>query len=299
MRRLASPPWLQGLQARPAVQALSSLLSGQLLNAGSGLLLGKAIALYVPAAVFGAYSLGFAATTLGHSLLIAPVLQALKTAQAQYGWAAVFPSYCRVLLGIYGLMAIGAALYGSLTGNVPDAALMLLALVGQGFYAARGEYLNLQGRFNTYSLVQAAYGLVNLLLFIGLVVGMGVRSVTGLWLVLALLNGLFATLVWRLNLSMTPVVDEATFEPVPSAPALMKALCTYAMPLVGLAVWSWLINYADRYLIGYYLTRADVGIYSVGYGLGAKMTLLVSPFMIHLSSRLYRLRGEGGDSNAA
>ncbi|CCG99595.1 polysaccharide biosynthesis protein [Fibrella aestuarina BUZ 2] len=300
MRRLTLTPWLQGQRASPAVQALSSLLSGQLVNAGAGLLLGKAIALYVPAAVFGDYSLEFATMTLSHSLLIAPVLQSLKTAQAQYGWATVFPVYRRVLLALYGLGAIGAGLYASLTGNVPEAALMLLALMGQGFYAARSEYLNLQGQFSTYSLVQATYGLANLLLFLLVVVGMGIQTVVGLWLVLALLNGLFAALVWRLAVPTRSLQKHAPpTDTAPGAPALIRALRTYATPLIGLAVWSWLCNYADRYLIGYYLTRADVGIYSAGYGLGAKMTLLVGPFMLHLSSRLYRLRSEGGDGNDA
>lgn len=300
MRRLTLTHWLQGQRARPAVQALSSLLSGQLLNAGAGLLVGKAIALYIPAAVFGAYSLEFASMTLGHSLLIAPVLQSLKAAQAQYGWGIVFPVYRRVLLALYGLVAIGAGGYGSLTGNVPEAALLVLALMGQGFYAARSEYLTLQGQFRTYSLVQATYGLTHLLLFLVIIVGMGIQTVAGLWLVLALLNGLFAALVWRLMVTGKPIHKQAPpSDTAPTALALIRALRTYALPLVGLAVWSWLCNYADRYLIGYYLTGADVGIYSAGYGLGAKMTLLVGPFMLHLSSRLYRLRGEGGDGNAA
>ncbi len=282
---------------RATTNARASLFSGQMLNALAGLALVKAVAIYVPPSEWGIYSLALSTMTLGHALLVGPVLQSLKVAQAKDGWLAVLPFYRRVLLCIYALVLVAALGLGIWAGHVGMALLVWLAAAGQGTYSLSSEFMNLSGRFKTFSVIQASYGLVNLAFFGGVVVLGGRANADGLWLVLVLLNGLFAistSLLMRKHLGRL----NAPTTSVPSA-ELLARLRRFATPLLALAVASWLINYADRYLISYLLTTADVGIYSIGYGIGAKMLLLVGPFIIHLSSRLYQLRGNGGSGLAA
>ena len=283
---------------RATTTALASLFSGQMVNALAGLVLVKAVAVYVPPGEWGVYSLALSAMTLGHALLIGPVLQSLKVAQANDGWLAVLPFYRRVLLSIYALVLVAAGVAGWWSGHLFMAGLVWLAAIGQGLYSLSSEFMNLSGRFKTFSVIQASYGFINLVLFGGIVVLGGNANANGLWLVLVLLNGLFATataLLMRRHLGTLPMPKLLP----PSSAELLTHLRRFAAPLVSLAVASWLVNYADRYLISYLLNTADVGIYSIGYGVGSKILLLVGPFIIHLSSRLYQLRSNGGNGQAA
>lgn len=63
----------------------------------------------------------------------------------------------------------------------------------------------------------------------------------------------------------------------------------YGFPLVPAAVSSWVLVLADRYVLGAFRTQAEVGLYSVAYGLGDKIMALVTlpliitmgPVMVH------------------
>jgi len=49
-----------------------------------------------------------------------------------------------------------------------------------------------------------------------------------------------------------------------------RALITYAMPIMPLAIVSWLSNWSDRYVIGALLSLEDVGVYSAAYGIASR-----------------------------
>lgn len=48
---------------------------------------------------------------------------------------------------------------------------------------------------------------------------------------------------------------------------LMKQMMQYGLPLMGVAVTTWVLNVSDRYVIGFYCLAADVGIYSYAYSI--------------------------------
>lgn len=61
---------------------------------------------------------------------------------------------------------------------------------------------------------------------------------------------------------------------------ILSEFLTYGMPLVPAAVSSWLLVLADRYVIGFVRSSAEVGLYSVAYGLGDKiMALFTLPLL--------------------
>jgi O-antigen/teichoic acid export membrane protein len=66
-----------------------------------------------------------------------------------------------------------------------------------------------------------------------------------------------------------------------------------------MAVWAWVLNYADRYLLRLYLTDADVGQYTMGYSLGAKLLLLATPLLAFLSPQILALRRQNQAPSAA
>lgn len=269
----------------PATRAITLLFSGQVIMAIAGLVLGKAIALYIPPTELGDYNLLLSGLSLAHVVLIVPVLQAFKTHQAQFGVRAAFPFYSRLIGIAYGLCAGVLLVFGYIYDQFLLALLISAAGIGQGFYSGSIDYLNLTGKHRFYTAIQLGYSIGNLLLFALLVIGYHQATSLGLWVCLALSNVLFASVSFIYSYKQVP----ATRLNVPGLPTV-KAFWQYASPLLALSLWGWVINYGDRYLISLYLSEADVGQYSVGYGLGSKLVILVSPFVVHSTRRVYALR---------
>jgi len=73
---------------------------------------------------------------------------------------------------------------------------------------------------------------------------------------------------------------EGSLSPKRFSPDILKQFLTYGMPLVPAAASSWLLVLADRYVIGFVRSPAEVGLYSVAYGLGDKiMALFILPLL--------------------
>jgi len=49
-----------------------------------------------------------------------------------------------------------------------------------------------------------------------------------------------------------------------------------------LAFWTWINTYIDRFVIEYYLSTKEVGIYNANLGLGSKFFLMINPLFLAL-----------------
>ncbi len=265
---------------------LLTLLSGQGLSAGLGLIYGKLIALYISPDVWGEYSLLLAGMTFVHSLLVTPTIQSFKSALGQFSRTTVVRFYGQLLLALFTILLPLVALLAGLYFRNSLFGLVWLAAVGQGFYQLGTDYRNVQGQHRSFARLQMGYAAGMLVSFGGLVIGLHQYTTTGLWQSMALVNGLFALL------SVTPLYKliRHTPSPLPNRPQLIQTYRRYVTPLFGMALCAWLLNYADRYLIRLYLTDADVGQYAMGYSLGAKLLLLSTPLLAFLSPRMLALR---------
>ena len=63
-----------------------------------------------------------------------------------------------------------------------------------------------------------------------------------------------------------------------------------------LSVFAWINNYADRYILSFFYSTEQVGYYSVGYGLGSKITLLNTPFLLFLTPKILEIVREKRDN---
>lgn len=262
------------------------LMSGQVITVVAGLTYGKLTAVYIPPAVWGGYSLGFVAMTLLHGVFITPTLQSFKAALSQFTHQSVIAFYGRAVLLMYltigSLLALSAGLYlqNSIIG------LVWIAATGQGIYQFGSTYLNATGQHQTYTLLQIGYAVGAVLAFIFIVVGFDNRTATGLWQAVLFVNTVLAVItIWPL-LRTRLATGANSIE-------LRRTYRQYVWPLLSLAFWGWLINYADRYLIRLYLTDADVGQYAMGYSLGSKLVWLVAPLLAFLSPQVLQLRANG------
>lgn len=68
--------------------------------------------------------------------------------------------------------------------------------------------------------------------------------------------------------------------------AVIKQYARFGFPIVVAMFFYMLVNYADRYLINYFLDAAQVGIYSVGYAVGSLVIIATTPFEYVLYPKL-------------
>ncbi|WP_420151532.1 polysaccharide biosynthesis C-terminal domain-containing protein [Spirosoma sp.] len=278
MRKL----WLSG----PA-RSLGILISGQGISALAGLVYGKMTAIYIHPDTWGDYNLWFITMTLLHSLFVSPTLQAFKAALGHFEGRQVVTFYSRWLGATYLLLA-GLMLLSGLYYQNTIFVLCWMTVAGQGIFQFGSNYLNASGQHRQYTLLQTGYSISTLVSFGFLVVALNQRTVSGLWQATLLTNVSWAVLaVWQLAEAKS---DGFRSSAGAEAAAIYTAYKRYVWPLLSLAFWTWLINYADRYLIGLYLTDADVGQYAMGYSLGSKLLIAVAPLLAFLSPQVLQLR---------
>lgn len=293
MPNLRDKPLLLAPVSRPLVV----LIGGQSITALAGLLHGKLTAVYIPPTIWGDYTLLFVGMTLLQGLFVAPTVQSFKAALAQFPPQRVVAFYGRMAGLIYGAIALLLTFLAGLYRQPLLFGLIWITAVGQGVYQFGHTYLNASGQHRNYALLQAGYAIGTVLGLAFIVIGLNDRTVTGLWLAFALVNSLLATATigWFVR------NDGPTFRLATRTDStdLRRRYKQYVGPLLSLAFWSWLINYADRYLIRLYLTDADVGQYAMGYSLGSKLLWLVAPLLAFLSPQVLHLRAAGQSSETA
>ena len=66
----------------------------------------------------------------------------------------------------------------------------------------------------------------------------------------------------------------------------------YAWPLMFVALFSWVVSFSDRYFIERYLTKAEVGEYSILAQFSGFMLIFGSVYTIYINPLLYKFYGE-------
>ena len=73
----------------------------------------------------------------------------------------------------------------------------------------------------------------------------------------------------------------------------IKEYLTYGLPTIPMSMASWVISSSDRYIVGYFIGMASVGIYSAGYSIGQIPLMLASVLGFVLPPALFKLYDEG------
>jgi O-antigen/teichoic acid export membrane protein len=71
--------------------------------------------------------------------------------------------------------------------------------------------------------------------------------------------------------------------------SLIKNYLMFSIPLVPSTLCYWIFTVSDRYVIGYFLGMASVGVYSASYGIGSMVSLFYGALSIILLPTLSRL----------
>ena len=73
----------------------------------------------------------------------------------------------------------------------------------------------------------------------------------------------------------------------------IREYLSFGLPTVPSLVSAWVVASSDRYVIGYFLGAASVGIYSAGYNMGSIAFMLAGVLSVVLSPALSKLYDEG------
>lgn len=80
---------------------------------------------------------------------------------------------------------------------------------------------------------------------------------------------------------------------------MMKRMARYGIPLMGVAVTSWVLSISDRYIIRFYYSDIEVGIHSYAYGLaGSLFQALTQGIILSAYPRIVEKWESGGEEDA-
>lgn len=288
---------------------------------------GKLNAKFILPSEQGHYALQFGAMTFLHSLVIGPIINTYKANfNNTPNISLLTKAFIYLLLTIYLfvlLLAIACFFYF----NNNTYLIVWATFTFQGFYTFSDEFLLLNFHYTKNSLMKIFYNMLLILLFVFIVILISKNTNQGLWLVLGgatLINFfvsasnssklfkniidsdvnnisknqslIFVTLknfitFFKSYLAFNTSLIWSEVRKLVST----KALWQYILPLMALAIFGWISNYIDRYIIGYYLSPTAVGIYSVVYGLSSRTMLLATPFITYLSPIILSNKGQNLD----
>lgn len=112
----------------------------------------------------------------------------------------------------------------------------------------------------------------------------------GTLLVLYYLVGVRTTLAIALSLLIAEIVQTVYltakfkffkyFSPKNYDRMVLGQLLRYGVPLIGVSVTNWVLNVSDRYVIRYFFSDYEVGLYSYSYNIASSVVTLLSQFIM-------------------
>jgi O-antigen/teichoic acid export membrane protein len=261
--------------------------------------IGKLIALFVAPEIFGRYNLEFGLVTFAFTLLITPVAEYFKTKVPKLN---SHRKYIPFFIGYASLAALFSLLISLIllyfNQNLAEVKYVLIVLSYFLFttgYTYTSHYLNVRGKL----VALAKFNIIKSLAHV-VAIAIGVYfipdSATILWAAI-ILSDLIPFLIFikkrfhKLDFIRPPKAFLVKYS---------KELLDFSFPLILMSLALWANNYADRYILEYFYSKYEVGIYNAGYSLGSKVFITLSPiFLFILTPKIYNLPKDTFGENKA
>ena len=251
------------------------------------ILFGKIVAIYFDPAEFGKYFIYTSAVSIYTMVIATPLIQAfrhfyfkekddlLHFFRSIFLWMAFFVLSILLILGV--------------TGVLPFLFVFLIIghILAQNNSALQIANINIHGNTTFQSILQVLTPVFNLLLIFFIVFALREQASVYLW------ASLIGTEMIILGLGFYFFQDNRSLKlfslkRIIASPRF-SALIRYVRPLMLLPVFMWIVNNLDRYLIDYFFSKEEVGIYSAAYSIGAKPFLLLGGGIIaYLNTSVYK-----------
>lgn len=155
-----------------------------------------------------------------------------------------------------------------LDGQVAVVSLFTLMLPAFAVTNLLLDFLRAERRIVTHSIASTALYLSVPVGFLGLAVGGGSLA-TCLQYYLAVQIAALGVLAWLVLRSHSPARPHFGH---------LKELIPFSLPLMAVAFQFSIVEFADRFLVSYYLGLKATGSYATGYQIGSGLQLLLAPF---------------------
>ena len=251
------------------------------------IILGKVVAVYFDPEEFGKYFIYTSAVGMYTTIVATPAIQAYRHFyfrdpeglihfyRSVFIWLACLVAFVLILLGTLGVIPFFIIL------------IILGQIVFQNNSALQLANINIQGKTTLQGILQVLVPIINLALIYGFVYGFQKATAPYLWSSLVLTDVALVYVgywVFKPNQGFRWL----TLKEIVGADRL-KNLIKYVKPLLLLPLFVWMVNNLDRYIIDYYSTKEDVGLYSAAYSIGSKVFMLLGGGIIaYLNSSVYK-----------
>ncbi len=254
------------------------------------IIIGKVISLYVKPEIFGQYSLFLVGVNLISALLIYPAIQSFNYSLQHDSSSVVVPFYFSLFAGIHLTLLPIMLMLVAIGGIDLGIGLLLVCLsLTQALSGLVINYLNINALHVKYVITQSILSISHLLLLLA-AIGLDFISSWILLLVLGLTH-LFAIIYGGGQIVYNEKVKVYFDKGFLYSKQLIKLGWDYSRPLILLAIFTWTVNYSDRWLIKVFLSEEEVGLYHAGYGLGSKFFLVfVAPFLMYIRPIVFSLK---------
>ncbi len=175
-----------------------------------------------------------------------------------------------MIFGSLGFLALSPLLY--LTGYFNDYVwLIILYVLASNIHSVCAQYVCAIGRTKLFSgqgiLNTALTVSLNILFLVGF--GMGIEGYVLSIILADFLSAIFLVFVARLY---------RAFMPRKINRKQMGELLRFCLPLVPSTVFWWITSVSDRYMVAYFVSDAENGLYSVAYKIPTLLTYVVTIF---------------------
>lgn len=198
-------------------------------------------------------------------------------------------------LGLASAIIAGVAFLGR--GYIDPLVLRLLPTAVAYFFMNYALYVFMEilraaNRASDYARLSVVATLLTNALAILFVVGLG-------WGAAGIFAGVAAGSAIMIPLTLGRISTEGTLAPAALRGSILRELLHYGLPFVPVGAASWALGLLDRFVIEWARGAAEVGMYSVAYGLGEKiMQLATLPLILTMTPMLVRAFEEHGQPNA-
>lgn len=263
------------------------IIVSQVITAFLGLVYGKLVAIYIIPEQLGLYNLQFGIFTLLFTICFSPIVQYYKSSitnlNKKVGWEYYIYTFLVSTILMISLLSIIVG-FDLVSFNI-EMIIFLAFIPINLFFKLFSDYNNVVDnyiKFVSGNLLKTLLTALLLLALVNINVLEKYEQSNILWIVQIIST--IIGLLFLFNKQAIVFKSKRFF----SYRTFFKANIEYGLPLMLTAVLSWIVNFADRYVINYYLGANQVGIYNANYALGAKFFLLLSPlFLILLTPKVY------------
>lgn len=258
------------------------LVVSQIVNAILLIVFGKFVAIYFSPEEFGKFNIQYASYFLFFSVIIFPLLQFFKTKINSIEKEG-HNFFLKFFLFLFLITDIILSFYFYFKFNATILLLILIffTLLFNSLFIVINDYFNVKSKLLVFSFSNVFKNLSALIILIIFIYLIKADFNNELLWILQLLGMVFGSVFFinkypiyikkKLHLDFKKNVNEYFI---------------YSWPLMILAFWNWINSYIDRYMIDYFLSIKDVGIYNANLGLGSKVFLILNPVFLAILNPL-------------